>query len=182
MIKLLLGIVALAYPFIIYFGLQATTVSALALVLGAIVLLRALVTKRAQRGISPFHLAAILVVPLFCWGYFFQSEVALKLYPVVVNLCFLLVFGYSLWAPPSVVTRLASLRESLDEQGVAYTYKVTQVWCLFFILNGGIALWSVFHPNPRFWVVYNGFISYMLIALLFAIEWLVRRKVKQKHD
>lgn len=182
MFKLLLGAVALAYPFIVYFGLQATSASTLAAILVLIILVRAVVERKQGKGVSPLYVAALAAIPLLSWSYLFDSELALKLYPVVVNASFLCVFAYSLYQPPAVITRIASLREELDQQAIEYTHKLTRVWCGFFIFNGGVALFTVFHPNEQLWMLYNGFISYLLMGLLFAIEWLVRRRFKKQQS
>ena len=67
------------------------------------------------------------------------------LYPVLVNAVLLAVFAASLWKPPSVIERLARLRHpDLPPEGVRWVTNVTRVWCGFFVLNGGIALWTAF--------------------------------------
>lgn len=179
MLKLLLGMVAVAYPFVVYFGLKSTTASTMAAIVAVVVLLRFWGARSQPKKTSPFNLVAIAVLPLMAWGYFFNSELALKLYPVVVNLCFLAAFSYSLFRPPAIVTLIASLREKLDEEGIAYTRNLTKVWCAFFIVNGAVALVTVYHPNEQLWLIYNGFVSYVLMAILFVVEWFVRRRVKR---
>jgi len=64
---------------------------------------------------------------------------------------------------------------------VAYTRRVTQVWCGFFVLNGSVALVTALWASDATWALYNGLISYCLMGCLFAGEWLVRRKVKAGH-
>ncbi len=105
----------------------------------------------------------------------------LKLYPVLVNLVLLVTFASSLFYKPSMIERLARLREpNLSAHGVAYTYRVTQVWCGFFVLNGSIALFTAIWASDAAWALYNGLIAYLLMAGLFAVEWLVRRRVKAR--
>ena len=48
------------------------------------------------------------------------------------------------------------------------------------MLNGGTALVTVFSKNDILWSVYNGGISYLLMGLLFAVEFIVRRFVNKK--
>ena len=91
----------------------------------------------------------------------------------------LAVFAISLRYPPSAIERLARLQEpDLPESGVRYTRRVTQVWCGFFIVNGSIALATVLWASDAAWALYNGLIAYLLMGLLFAAEWLVRRRVR----
>ena len=65
--------------------------------------------------------------------------------------------------------------------GVAYTRRVTQVWCGFFVRQrrrsrSATALWA----SEAVWALYNGVLSYVLMGLLFAGEWLVRRRVRAR--
>lgn len=106
----------------------------------------------------------------------------LKLYPVLVNAVFLAVFAYSLQAPQTVIERLARLREAdFPPAAVRYTRRVTQVWCVFFVLNGttalGLALWA----SDAAWSLYTGVIAYVLMGLLFAGEFLARQRFKRLH-
>jgi uncharacterized membrane protein len=110
-----------------------------------------------------------------------NQNLPLKLYPVLVNAALLAVFGLSLLRGPSFVERLARLTEpNLDAHGVAYTRRVTQVWCGFFVLNGSIALASAVWGSERQWALYNGLISYVLMGALMGGEWLLRQYVRAK--
>ena len=107
-----------------------------------------------------------------------NDETLLRLYPAALSGTFLLVFGLSLLRPPTVVERLARLRNpELPAAGVRYTRQVTQVWCAFFIVNGLIAVWTAVWSSREVWAVYNGFIAYLAMGALFAGEWLLRRRL-----
>lgn len=104
----------------------------------------------------------------------------LKLYPVLVNAALLAAFGYSLWHGPSMVERLARLREpDLPPAGVRYTRRVTQLWCAFFVVNGALALATALWASEALWSLYNGVIAYLLMGILFGGEWLARRRFKR---
>jgi uncharacterized membrane protein len=105
---------------------------------------------------------------------------ALKLYPVLVNAAMLSGFTYSLFVPPSMVEQFARRREpDLPPQSVTYTRRVTQVWCVFFALNGGIALVTALWASAATWSLYNGFVAYLLMGLLFAGEYGIRCNFKR---
>ena len=93
------------------------------------------------------------------------------------------LFGSSLWSEQTVVERLARLQTpDLNEAGVRYTRKVTQLWCGVFIVNiliTGMAIWLKYYD---FWALYTGVISYCVIGVVMAGEWLVRQKVKQHYE
>jgi len=102
---------------------------------------------------------------------------------VVVNVVMLTLFGSSLFTRMSLIERLARWREGdLPPAGVLYTRRVTQVWCLFFIVNGSVSLWTCLAGNIHVWTLWNGMASYLLMGLLFAGEWLVRLRVKRRYE
>jgi uncharacterized membrane protein len=97
----------------------------------------------------------------------------LKYYPV---------FGYSLIFPPSIIERIARKVETdFPDVAIAYTRRVTQIWCIFFIMNGSIALFTALYASPPIWSIYNGLISYILMGLLFSVEYLYRLSFKRRH-
>ena len=115
--------------------------------------------------------ALALVVATFL----LNDGLPLKLYPALVNAVMLVVFAASLWKPPTVIERLARLRHpDLPPEGVRWVTNVTKAWCLFFVLNGGIALWTALAASDATWALYNGAIAYVLIGAMLGGEWLLR--------
>lgn len=171
---LLPGLLTLAYPALVYLSLGHLEPRWLALLLVALALLRAAATRDRM-----WLLAAAGGLLLAGGGMISNALMPLQLYPVLVNAVLLVVFGSSLVFPPTVIERLARLREpDLPEAGVRYTRKVTWLWCGFFACNGGIALGTALWASPAVWALYNGVIAYLLMGLLFAGEWLVRQRVR----
>lgn len=102
-------------------------------------------------------------------------------YPVIISLMMLAIFGSSLWSSQSIIERLARLQTpDLPQKGVIYTRKVTQVWCLFFILNATITATLIWWEQFEYWAIYTGIVSYIFIGLLMGGEWLVRQWVMKK--
>ncbi|WP_338867081.1 hypothetical protein [Myxococcus stipitatus] len=173
----LLAVLSLAYPLLVYSGLGRFEPRWMALPLVGMAVIRAVATR--ERVWLVTAAGALVLAGASMLG---NHALPLKLYPVLVNAMLLSVFATSLVYPPSVIERLARLREpELPPSGVAYTRKVTQVWCGFFVLNGGIALATAVWGSDAAWALYNGLISYGLMGLLFAGEWLVRRRVRAGH-
>lgn len=173
-----LVVLTLLYPLAVYFGVSAWGIASLAsflIVIGSLHLYRAI---QGQRSSWLWAGACLL---LACWSWLQDSSLGLKFYPVLISLGMLCLFGWSLLYPPSAIERIARLQEpDLDARGVAYTRKVTQVWCGFFLLNAvaaGVTIWS---GSDQLWALYNGLISYLLMGLLFAVEWLVRQRVRRR--
>lgn len=112
-----------------------------------------------------------------------QNHAWLKLYPVGMSLGALIIFALTLIKPPSMIERFARLVEpDLPPSGVQWTRQVTKVWCLFFLCNALIALTTVLFASTQVWVIYNGFISYMLMGLLFLGEFILRKRHQRLHS
>lgn len=172
----LLAVLTILYPGLVYLALDRFAPVWIALLLVGLALARAWGSRSCiwlLAAAAAGMIAAICLITGEVW--------ALQLYPVLVNLAFLAAFAYSLWRPPTVVERLARLRDSvLPVEAVAYTRRVTQVWCAFFVVNGSMALLTALWASPALWVLYNGFVAYVLMATLFGGEWLVRQRVKAR--
>jgi len=169
------SVLMLAYPLLVYAGLARFEPRVLALLLAFVALLRALVTRELVwlwAAVGGCALAAIASAT--------NDATALKLYPVLVNAALLTLFGATLLRPPSMVERLARLREpALPDAAIPYTRRVTQVWCGFFIGNGAIALYTALFSSAAQWALYNGLIAYVLMGALFSGEWLLRRRLRR---
>ncbi len=171
------------YPVLVYFGLQHWNVRTLALVVLALVMVRAVFARQkslAGQGVAGWvvTLAAVLVVLAALVSN--QTEYFLY-YPVVMNFALLGVFVGSLLQPPSIIERLARLQEpDLPPSGVRYTRRVTQVWCLFFLVNGSIALYTARFCSLEVWTLYNGLIAYVAMGALFAGEFMFRKLCVQR--
>ncbi len=180
LLNIALAILTLCYPAAVYFGLQnfaPQQVAALLLVLAAIRLL-----SLGKSPLNHWSWPPIILV-LGLWSLSSNSDMGLKLYPVLVNISFFIVFSWSLRVGPPVIERLARLTEpQLPDSAIAYTRKITIVWCLFFVANGSVALYTVWLQDAKIWALYNGFISYLLMAALFSVEWLIRQTVRAKHN
>ena len=99
-------------------------------------------------------------------------------YPVAVNALMLTVFGGSLFAKQTVIERLARLQHpDLPLEGVHHTRRVTQIWCAFFVFNGATAAILAGLQYYDWWAAYTGIVSYVLMGLLFAGEWIYRKAV-----
>lgn len=175
----LLILLTLSYPFAIYFGLEHFDPRWLAVVLIPILLVRLVLGWHSQEQSRWGMLIAIVVL---LWAALSNQQIGLKLYPAIISFSMLALFAWSLTHPPSIIERIARRMEpEFPPEAIAYTRKVTQVWCLFFAINGTIALSTALWGSIELWTLYNGLISYLIIGSLLAGEWLVRQRVKRAH-
>ena len=183
LLSLLTGLLLLAWPFLIWFGLAHNGLRWLLPLMALLLLLRLWQTRRQAGPLRRvIQLVATVGITLCAASYLLKTHQLLLFYPVVVNAVMLAVFGGSLWSAMPIVERIARLREpQLSPAGIRYTRRVTQVWCLFFIINGGIALLTALDGDISLWTAWNGMIAYLLMGSLMAVEWLVRQRVKKRE-
>ena len=177
-VKGLAAVLVIIYPLVIYFGLEHFEPRFLAIFLVLILFLR-FASGSTMQGLGNKNqqlFIAILTIIILVATLKNNSLDGLKIYPVVVSFSFLLFFGYSLINPPSIIERIARLQEpDLPAEGVIYTRNVTKIWCVFFLLNGSIALYTSFFTSLEIWTLYNGLVSYLIMGCLFAGELIVRK-------
>jgi acyl-coenzyme A synthetase/AMP-(fatty) acid ligase/uncharacterized membrane protein len=196
-LKVLFYIIAALYPvlvfaFLVVFKLPVRILSLCIIALAAAFFLSATGSRKKEqkkeRSVFDWRplISSVLFLAAGLFCFFTNQTIFLKLYSVVISVTLLGVFGSTFFFPPTVIFRFATLQDktikgSLAEKSVeSYCRKVTIVWCIFFICNGSAAAYTAFFCSDRVWSVYNGGISYVLMGLLFTIEYIVRRQVDKK--
>ena len=203
-LKALFYVIAAVYPILVFtllvvFQVETKVLSLCIIALAAAFFLSATGSKKTsdKKGVldwKPLLSSGLfLAAGLFC--FFTGKELFLKLYSVVISATLLVVFGSTLFLKPNIIFRFATLADksikgsSYEKQVELYCKKVTIVWCCFFILNGttsGITAFSdkIFglslEQSRKVWAIYNGGISYVLMGLLFTVEFIIRKLVDRK--
>ncbi|MBR4531731.1 AMP-binding protein [bacterium] len=199
-LKIFLNIVLILYPVIVFIMLVMLKLPVKVLSLCVMALAAALFlsfsAKKSKKNLDWKPLATsllFLAAGLLC--FFTNKTIFLKLYSPAINLILLIFFGSTLIFGPNIIFRFATLADksikgSFHEKKVEnYCRKVTVVWCIFFILNGSAAALTVFAGRifgttpenaDKIWSLYNGGISYILMGVLFAAEFIVRKFVDKK--
>lgn len=169
------------YPVIVYVGLRYFEARYIAPVLVLVALARWLMSRRVGGAAPQMPQAKVVIgasIVLALATGLTNSQVYLEYYPLFMNLAMFALFFGSLIRPPSVVEQIARLSDpDFPEHAVAYTRRVTMVWCAFFVFNGSMALSTVLFDNLAIWAFYNGFVSYALMGMLFAGEYLLRHRI-----
>ncbi|MFD3246310.1 COG4648 family protein [Rahnella aquatilis] len=170
----------IAYPLAVWCGLKSWGMGVLAPVLIAVFILRLLTFRGKISQLTFFGKAIALAgIVLVATSILLRETSMLLYYPVAVSALLFGLFFSSLRARQTLIERLARLNEpDLSPEGVVYTRRVTQVWCVFFVCNGSFALYTCLKGDMDLWALYNGGISYLLIGLLMGIEWIVRKRLR----
>jgi uncharacterized membrane protein len=177
-LKLLRIILIIAWPFLVYFGLGRLEPRHLALLIVLVMVLRRETLAKARGLVLSDAIIVLATLALVILIFILNSPFLLLMYPVVVSLALLAMFGLSVINPPTIVERIARTEdENLPEEAIVYTKKVTLIWCLFFAANAAIATVTALLDDRKYWLFYNGFLSYILVATIFVGEYLVRRRI-----
>jgi uncharacterized membrane protein len=173
------AVFGIAYPFVIYSSLDRVGTQAILILAGVLVMLRLLIS-----GLSiakPFFVGGVCAVAATGLFAVVSPDVAPLLYPVFMNAAAALAFGMSLFSSRSIIEVIAGVyEETLSAQAKAYMRKVTAVWCAFLSVNTVVSLGTVLLEDRQIWMLYNGFLSYLLMGVLFAVEYLVRRTLQSR--
>ena len=204
-LKALFYVVAAVYPilvftFLVIFKVDTKILSLCIIALAAAFFLSATGSKKTDANEKtsldwkPF-LSSVLFLSAGLFCFITGKEFFLKIYSVVISATMLFVFGSTLFMPPNIIFRFATLSDksikgsSFEQKVYKYCEKVTIVWCCFFILNGSAAVLTTFSEKifglspetaRKVWAIYNGGISYVLMGMLFTIEFIIRKLVDKK--
>jgi uncharacterized membrane protein len=190
--KILFGALAILYPLLVFCALVVFNLPVRYLSIGIIVFAIAysVINSRNAKGrrgailfISPAILCAIGAVSL-CMG---DSPLVLKLYPALADLAYLTIFTSSFLVPPP----LADYFIEIFDRGIKdriprpqferYCFRATLVWCVFFVLDGAIALLTVFFGSDIIWAIYNSGITYVIMGFIFFGEFIVLKMIEKQR-
>lgn len=179
-----LSLLLISYPFLVYFGLQYFEPRYIGLLLLVLLLLRFWLLHKqiAWKNVKPL-IPITLAGSALCLMIMVSNNLTqVRFYPVLINLVLFLLFVSTLIKPPSMIERLARLTEpDLPEQAISYTRNVTILWSSVFVFNATVAAITTFYATLEVWTLYNGLIAYLLMGLIFMIEYAVRQIKMRAH-
>lgn len=178
LVRALVMIFFIAYPFIVYFGLGVLPPSFFGLILIVLLGLRFGVLSAEERLVFLPILLVFLAYAIT--AVFVDSAHLLLYYPALVNFTLFLVFANSLRSSEPLLLRFVRARGyAISDHTPQYLFWLTAIWAMFFVLNGLVSIWTS-TLSMQAWTLYNGLISYFLVAILGAGEWLFRRHYKKR--
>ena len=175
--RIFVGALLLAYPLLVLFGMESLGPRVLSLSLFVMLLVRYYFRDSLEVNMLP-----LLVVPaaLLFLGMIGYAD-SLLFIPFAINACLLFTFAQSILQPPTIIEQFArKIEPRLPPEAIPYCLNVTKIWCVFFIVNGSVALITAIFCSREIWALYNSGISNVLIALLFGSEYLYRQRFRRK--
>jgi uncharacterized membrane protein len=173
-LQALLGV---GYPILIFLSLSWFEPRETALAVLGLATLRFAIARPAlaASAVREVWILAVGVAAVVGTTAILNDAIGLLMTPVLINAVFLLTFGLSLRRGRPMVERFARLQVgTLSAEEVRYCRAVTWTWCAFFVGNGAICFFLAASRNLKAWTIYTGFISYVLMGLLFGVEYLYR--------
>lgn len=182
-IQLLFTGTVVAYPLLVllifHFPGWAVAFASALIVLGLLRTALVLISGTRTNPSLPAWVSHCTNLSMIGIGVFFlltDNMFSFQIYPIIISTAFLLVFSLSLNTERSMIERFASVYEkNITPRKKRYMQKVTLLWCGFFTVNIGISTFTWLAMSPGAWAWYNGVISYLLMAGLFALEYCYRR-------
>ena len=183
--KPLTTLACLAYPFVVYFGLQHGSPRALAALLAAVVMARLALRPRPLSWalLSPVAVAGALVLSVIGVAALLDDGRFFRLVPVLVNLGLFVAFARSLARGTPIIEALARLRRgALPPDVITYCRRLTVLWCLFFVANAALIAWLSVVASLQVWTVYTGLLAYLLVGVLMTAEAVFRAWRFRRYD
>ncbi|NLE02607.1 MAG: hypothetical protein GX640_22310 [Fibrobacter sp.] len=163
-------VVTIFVPFAIYLSFRNNSLRYLFCGLLALYVIRVVFFLR--KGIKLRQVVIFMLTGLFLGFVMIFNRTFLALYtPTLINFGLLLSFGSTLYFGPPVIETFARMQvRTLSEAEVKYCRILTMLWSVFFLFNGSVSCAISSTGNLKYWLIYNGFISYIMIGLFFSIE------------
>jgi uncharacterized membrane protein len=167
-----------AYPLIVFFGLQHLPPGVFAIALMILLGMRYGVLLPSER---PVYLPVLFIYLAYAvTAALSQSATMLLYYPAIVNLTMSGVFLFSLRQGEPLLLRIVRARGIvIGGHGPVYLYRLTGIWAAFFIVNALVSIWTT-TQSIEVWTLYNGFLSYFLVGALIGLEVIFRDYFKQR--
>ncbi|MFT5430034.1 MAG: putative membrane protein [Myxococcota bacterium] len=173
-----------AYPICAYLALRYVegrwALAVLVALVACPIIIDRFLTRGADRpnetALKTTVVIPILSVILLTIGAAVNAHGLALLVPVIINGVLLFVFGTTLLRGPPIIERFArAVDPDLTVNEVHWCRGWTAVWCAYFALNATMALVLAMWFSLYTWGLYNGLISYIIMALLFVSEYAARK-------
>jgi uncharacterized membrane protein len=167
-----IAFLVIAYPFLSAYLAGQGFASLELLVFAALTLWRGLKSKATALRLGSFMFTALLLA-----GAYFANAYFIWLVPTFAYLWLTVLFGHTLWMPPSLCERLVRLQYPNFIPGIAeYLREVTWAWTLFFAVNVVVSALLPALVGQTAWAIYTGAVVYVLMGLLTIGEWIYRQR------
>lgn len=163
----------LAYPYLVYRGIETGLVWIAPAIFAAIFLRQSLMSQNVRIKWVKASIAIVLLL-----GSYYMQTMTAKVLPILIQLLLMSFFGRTLLKnnQPSFVERFVRLQfPEFPEAITVYCRQLTMVWTGFFAMNVIIITVLAVWGAEYWWSFYNGVVIYLLMGLIIIIEYIYRR-------
>ncbi|HEV7556831.1 MAG TPA: hypothetical protein VGO00_15300 [Kofleriaceae bacterium] len=176
-LKIISGVFLFASPWVLYWTLSQGDVKVASITLVAWVVVRTIpivmAAKQEQRRAAMQLPAIALVFALLGW--ISHDGTWLLVLPAATQATFGLTFLRSLSGTPLIEHFARMVKPELTAGEQAHCRAWTRVWGYYLIALAALGLVLAMVASLAVWTIYVGVISYVLVGVLFAIEYVVRK-------
>jgi len=179
--KTVLGVVSalfiVASPWVLYWTLSQQRIDVAAAALIGWVIVRTipvLVSAKREQRAAALQLPAIALVFAFL-GWVSNNGTWLLILPSATQATFGLAFLRSLSGTPLIEHFARMMKSELSVAQQAHCRSWTRIWGIYLLVLAAIGLALAGWATLTVWTVYVGVLSYVLIGVLFAIEYVIRK-------
>jgi uncharacterized membrane protein len=170
-------VLTVAYPLAVYYGLTRLGTRSVAILLAVLLVTCALLKAKSLLREPREAVGLMVSLGALVLSGVLDDHRFLLITPVLINAGLFITFAGSLRTTTPLVERFARMQVSdLSVEELRYCRGVTQVWSAFFVLNGATAALLALLAPLSWWALYNGLLAYVLIGLLGATEYVIRKR------
>ena len=162
----------LAYPYLVYRGIESGMVWLAPAIFSGIYLLQAF----AARNLKTRIYKTLISIALLLGAYYVQTITA-KVLPVLIQLMLMYFFGRTLLKGkgPSFIESFVRLEFPEFQPGISeYCRQLTIIWTGFFAFNATLCVALSIWGTNFWWTLYNGVFIYLMIGILIIGEYIYR--------
>jgi uncharacterized membrane protein len=180
-VKTVLGIISalfiLASPWVLYWTLSQQRVDVAAITLIGWVIVRTipvLVSAKREQRAAALQLPAIALV-FASLGWASNNGTWLLVLPSATQATFGLAFLRSLSGTPLIEHFARMMKPELSVPEQAHCRGWTRIWGVYLLVLAATGLALARWATLAVWTVYVGVLSYVLVGMLFAVEYVIRK-------
>lgn len=196
--KYLFGLIAVFYPLLVFCALVVFKLPIRYFSIGLIIfaIVYSVVNGQHYKGkktiglfVTPAILCGVGAVSLILGGNEEYADLFFILYPVLADFAFLVIWVTSFFFPPPFAYYFIDVIDKTIKNVVpkhrfdVYCFRATLVWCFYFVFDGIIAGVTViiYAHSPNVWYWYNALITYIIMGLIFAGEYIILKLKLKKY-
>jgi uncharacterized membrane protein len=176
-LNIISGLFIVASPWVLYWTLSQGDVTVAAITLIAWVIVRTipvLLSAKKEQRMAALQLPGIALV-FAVLGWIFDEGVLLLIMPSATQAAFGLTFLRSLKGTPLIEHFARMVKTDLSPGEQAHCRRWTRIWGFYLLVLAAIGLVLAATVSLGIWTIYVGLVSYGLVGVLFAVEYVIRK-------